>query len=151
LSGGATFLGLSLKSVLIFGAVVVLLTAAYLFRDQIGEILADNGIARTEETAESPFGASQADQETETPPAVLVPNSEDSSPEIVATPTVPGFGSLDNGDSQGTGNSTSPTQKPSNQTVGPATVTPTPEHPGGLSGALQFLICILHMGGESCR
>lgn len=151
LSGGATFLGFSLKSVLIFGAVVVLLTAAYFFRDQIGEILADNGIARTEETAEAPIGASQADQETKTPSAVVVPNFEESSPEIVATPTVPGFGSLDNGEAPGTEGNSNPTQKPPSQAVVPTTMTPTPENPGGLSGALQFLICILRRGGEGCR
>ncbi len=151
LSSGTTFLGFSLKSMLVFGAVIVLLTATYLFRDQIGEILADNGIARTEETAASPFGASQSAQETETPPVVAAPNFEESSPEIVATTTVPSFGSINNDNSPGTGVNTSSTQKPSNQAVGPATVTPTPGPPGDLGSALRFLICILRFGGESCQ
>jgi hypothetical protein len=150
LSGG-TFLGFSLKSVLVFGAVVVLLTAAYLFRDQITEVLSDSGIARTEETAEAPFASSQSSQATETPPVVAVPNFEESSPEIVATPTVPGFGSINNGNSPGTGGSTSPTQRPPGQSIGPATVTPTPGPPGDLGSAIRFLICILRLGGESCQ
>jgi len=129
----------------------VLLTAAYLFRDQIGEYLADSGITSTEKTAEAPFGSSQSNQGTETPPVVAAPNFEESSPEIVATPTVPSFGSIYNGNSPGTGSSTSPTQRSSNQSVGPATVTPTPGPPGDLGSALRFLICILRLGGESCQ
>lgn len=150
LSGG-TFLGFSLKSVLVFGAVVVLLTAAYLFRDQIGEYLADSGIARTEETAEAPFGVSQSNQGTETPEVVSAPNFEGQSPEIVGTPTVPGFGSINNGNSPGTGENSSPTQRPSSQAVSPATVTPTPGPPSDLGSAFRFLICVLRFGGENCR
>jgi hypothetical protein len=151
LSSGTTFLGFSLKSVLVFGAVVVLLTAAYLFRDQIGEYLADSGITNTEETAEAPFASSQSNQATETPPVVAVPNFEDSSPEIMATPTVPGFESLNNGNSPGTGGNTSPTQRSPDQSIGPATVTPTPGPPGDLGSAMRYLICILRFGRESCQ
>ena len=151
LSGGTTFLGFSLKSVLVFGAVVVLLTAAYLFRDQIVEYLAENGITSAEETTAPPFESSRSGQETEIPPGIAASESEELSPEIAATATAPGLGNADNGNSPGMGGNTNPTQKPPGQTVGSATATPTPEPPGDLGSAMRFLICILRLGGESCR
>ncbi len=48
LGGGATFFGISLKAAFAIGAVIVLLTAAYLFRDQIVHFLAENEIISTE-------------------------------------------------------------------------------------------------------
>jgi len=150
LSSETTFLGFSMKSVIAFGAVVVLLTAAYLFRDQIVEYLAENEIISAEETAAPPFELSQSDQATETPPVVAAPDLEEPSSGIVATATAPGLGD-NNDNSLGNGDNPDRAQEPPGQAVGSVTVTPTPGPPGDLGSAFRFLICILRMGGENCR
>lgn len=150
-SSGITFLGFSLKSVLAFGAVVVLLTAGYLFRDQIEEYLAENEITNVEETAAPSVEFSLDGQATDTPRVMTTPNSGASSSRIVATEVVPGSESNDNNGMPVTDNETGPTRVSSAQSSGRGTATPTPGPPGDLGSALRFLICILRMGGESCQ
>ena len=66
--GGSATTTFSTKSALVVGLIVVLLTLAYLFRNQIIDFLAENEIIPVQETA-VPSLVSMADQPTETPTA----------------------------------------------------------------------------------
>lgn len=156
LSRGTTGLGLgiSLKSAFVFGAVILLLTAAYLFRDQIAEYLAGNEIVRTQETAAPSIADSSASQATETLRVASAPNAGTPSSEIVVTGTAPGFG--DNAQSNGgglpiTGSGPSSTQGIPESSSSRVTKTPTPPAQRSPASAIEFLICILRSGGESCK
>ncbi len=156
---GATGLGLeiSLKSALAFGAVVILLTAAYLFRHQIGEVLAENNLIRGEETAAPSFASSSAEQTTDTPTVRLVPVAGTPSPGSAGTGgpiSDSGSDSLEDnnsgipitGDSAESANPT-PTQALSQK---PGTSTPQPPD-NSIAGRLRFLICVLRRGSANCK
>jgi len=125
--GGSTVLGIPLKTALAIGAAILMLTAAYLFRDQIVEFLAENGLINTEETAAPPFASTPVGPAQETPLPI----------------TTPTFGAPPSG---GVGTEAAP--GPGNNDL-PAT--PTPPGQSGPISIFQYLICILQSGTESCR
>ncbi|MGW8180489.1 MAG: hypothetical protein ACWGQW_17280, partial [bacterium] len=77
-AGGTSALGfgISLKSALTIGAVVLLLTTAYLFREQIAEYLADNNITSAQETAAPSFASSPGGAATEGPANTIISDPE---------------------------------------------------------------------------
>ncbi|MGB7876573.1 MAG: hypothetical protein WBL25_19500 [Anaerolineales bacterium] len=158
LSSGSTGLGLgiSLKTAFMFGATVLLLTAAYLFREQIVDYLAENEIIRVEETAAPSFASSSSGEATEIPAVISTPNSGAPSSGIVATEPATGLGNNNsNNNNNGgvpvnNGNPASPSATPGQKSVR-VTATPTAPGQGGLAGAFEFLLCILRMEGQSCQ
>lgn len=162
LGGGSAATGLSTKSALMIGFVVVLLTLAYLFRAQIVDFLEENDIITVEETA-APTLVSLVAQPTETP-TVLFPFDGDAP----TTPDAPDSGGPSSGtagapDSSGSGESnqdgipvtsgdSESSQATPTQTVVPRPPTPTPRPPdNSITGRLRFIVCILRGGGESCE
>lgn len=156
---GATGLGLeiSLKSALAFGAVVILLTAAYLSRHQIAGVLAENNLIHVEETVAPSFASSSAEQATGTPTVRLVPVAGTPSPGSAGTgETISDSGSdslEDNksdipitGDSTGSANPT-PTQALS-QKPG---ISPSQPPDNSIAGRLRFLLCVLRHGSANCK
>lgn len=125
--GGATFLGLPLKTALAIGAAILMLTAGYLFRDQIVEVLADNGLITTEETAAPPFASTPGSPGEGTPTAFEAPTFELPSSGGAATQATPGSGNNDPG--------------------GPT----APPEQGGPASIFEYLLCVLRSGTESCR
>lgn len=160
LSSGSTGLGLgiSLKTAFMFGATVLLLTAAYLFREQIVDYLAENEIIRVEETAAPSFASSSSGEATEIPTVISTPNSGAPSSGIVATDPATGLGNNNNnnnnnnngGVSVNNGNPASPSATPGQKSVR-VTATPAAPGQGGPASAIEFLLCILRMGGDSCQ
>jgi len=127
LGGGATFFGISLKAAFAMGAVIVLLTAAYLFRDQIVQFLAENEIINTEESVAPPGAATPGGQGQETQTAVPTSNFGAPPSGNMATQAAPGF---ENGNPG-------------------ATSTPTGQ--SGPFGIIDYLICVLQSGTDGCR
>jgi hypothetical protein len=85
LGGGTLAQGISLKAAFAVGVVIAMLTAAYLFRDQIVDFLAENEIINVEETVTAPIFPAPADPATEVP-TLRAPSSGTG-----ATETAPGF------------------------------------------------------------
>lgn len=131
LSGGATVLGIPLKTALAIGAAILMLTAGYLFREEIVEFLAENGLVTSEETATPPFAS------TPDGPAQETPTFESPSSGSIETPSTPGPGNAGPGELPGAGD-------------GPAG-TPTPPAQSGPASVFQYLVCVLQNGAESCR
>jgi hypothetical protein len=121
LGGGATVLGLPLKTALAIGAVIVLLTAGYLFRDRIVEFLAENGLITTQETVPPPSASTPAGPAGETPAAI----------------TAPTFGAPSGGQA-------------TEAAPGPQGTPTSPPQSGPLS-VFEYLMCVLRNGAESCR
>jgi hypothetical protein len=86
LGGGTLAQGISLKAAIAVGVVIAMLTAAYLFRDQIVDFLAENNIINVEETATPSIAPAPAGPATEMP-TLNAPSSG-----IEATETAPGSG-----------------------------------------------------------
>ena len=86
LGGGTLAQGISLKAAIAVGVVIAMLTAAYLFREQIVDFLAENNIINVEETATPSIAPAPAGLATEIP-TLGAPSSG-----IVTTETTPGFG-----------------------------------------------------------
>jgi hypothetical protein len=126
-AGGATILGLPLKAAIAIGMVILMLTAGYLFREQIVEFLAENGLINTAETAAPPLASTPEDPAHGTPAAATPPTFGPPASGGEATEAAPGPGSN-----------------------GPG-ATPTPPARPGLEGVFQYLLCILQSGTESCR
>jgi hypothetical protein len=162
LGGGTASTGLSTKSALMIGFVVVLLTLTYIFRNQIVDYLEENDIITVAETA-TPTLVSVDAQPTETP-TVLIPFDG----EAPTTPDAPDSGGSSSGtagapDSSGSGESgqdgipvtsgdSESNQATPTQTVVPRPATPTPRSPdNSITGRLRFIVCILRGGGESCQ
>ena len=82
LGSGMLAQGISLKAAIAVGVVITMLTAAYLFRDQIVDFLAENNIIIVEETATAPIVPAPAGSAT-----LSAPSSGNG-----ATETAPGFG-----------------------------------------------------------
>jgi len=152
--------GISLKSALAFGAAVVLLTAGYLFRDQIADYLAENGIVRTEETAAPPSFASSSSagqDDSEKPSVINTPTLESLPPGIAVTEVLvsPGLG-IDNNQEEvpATGDSNPESLQP---TATPPVPSKTPETPSSppqksIGERLRFLVCVLRNGGaDGCE
>jgi len=125
--GGSTVLGIPLKTALAIGAAILMLTAAYLFRDQIVVFLAENGLINTEETTPPPFASTPDRPPQGTPPPITTPTFEAPPSGGIATESAPGPGNND------------------------VPATPTPPGQGGPISIFQYLICILRSGAESCR
>ena len=145
LGGGSTVLGISLKTVLAIGAVIVMLTAAYLFRDQIVEFLAENEIINTAETAAPSLGSPPVGPARETPP-VGTPASK-----IVETEA---SSALENNGLEGTpgiGKNLDRSGGTPEQDSGQKIVTPTAPVQSGPFSFFQYLMCILQSGTDSCR
>ena len=86
LGGGTLAQGISLKAAIAVGVVIAMLTAAYLFRDQIVDFLAENNIINVEETSTAPIVPAPAGLATEAP-TLSAPSSGNG-----ATESTPGFG-----------------------------------------------------------
>lgn len=143
LGGGTTFLGFSLKSVIVFVAAIAVLTAAYLFRDQITNYLAENNIIRVEATA-TPADTSPAVGLSTAKPTAKAASSSGSGTAVTQTP--PGFGS-----NHPIGTPVDAKPGPG-QKSGQVQGTPTPSAPSSpIRNAFQYLICVLQHGAESCK
>ncbi len=143
LGGGTTFLGFSLKSVIVIVAAIAVLTATYLFRDQITNYLAENNIISVEETAMPADTSPAASLTTATSTASA---ASASGSRTVATEAAP---SLGNNNPIGTPVGTKPG---SEQKSGQVQGTPTPSAPSSpFRNAFQYLICVLQHGAESCK
>lgn len=162
LGGESTLLGFSLKAMLAIGAVVAMLTAAYLYRDQIVEYLAENEIISSQESASSPFdsssdGLAQVTPTAFTAPTFGAPGAGSAGTQVasgagtIATKPAPGSGNNSPAGTPGSGNSPGLSAPTPDKSLGSKTVTPTPQGEGGLAGALQYLVCILRGGAESCK
>lgn len=86
LGGGTLAQGISLKAAIAVGVVIAMLTAAYLFREQIVDFLAENNIINVEETSTAPIVPAPAGSATEAP-TLRAPSSGNG-----ATEAAPGFG-----------------------------------------------------------
>ena len=143
LGGRTTFLGFSLKTVIVFVAAIAVLTAAYLFRDQITNYLAENNIIRVEATATPVDTSPSVDLTTATPTAGTASASGTGT---AATEAVPSSGT---NSPIGTpvGTELSPGQD-SRQVQG----TPTPSVPDSpIRNVFQYLVCVLQHGAKACR
>lgn len=140
LKSGTAITGFSTKTTIAVGIVVVLLTAAYLFRDQIVDFLEENEIINVEETAAPPIPSTPTGLVITTPTVGTIPTFGEPSSGIVATEAAPGVN--DSPDRTKVIPPPGLSQKPG---------TPTPPTPEGLAGRLRFLICVLRSGGENCR
>lgn len=157
--GGTSALGfgISLKSALTFGAVVLLLTAAYIFREQIAEYLAENNITNAQETAAPSIASAPGGAATEAPANVITSASQAPSSGTVITEAAPGIGSNNNNNNNNegvpvtAGKDTASTGTTPEQNSSRATITSTPEPPRDLGSAMRYLICILRFGRESCQ
>ena len=119
--GGATFLGLPLKTVLAIAAAIVLLAAAAFFREEIVDFLAENGVIATEGAVPPLFALTPGGAERETPaPGATAAGGG-------ATQAAPGQGNN-----------------------GPA-VTPAPEARDGPFSILDYLFCVLGSEPDRCR
>ena len=163
LGGGSTFLGFSLKMVFAVGAAVVMLTAAYLYRDQIVEYLAENEIISSQESASSPFDSTSDSLAQATPTAITAPTfgapgsgsaatQAASGSGLAATIPAPGSGNNNPAGIPGIGTPPDRSGPTQGQSLGPNTAaTPTPPGQGGVAGALQYLVCVLRGGADSCK
>ena len=150
-------LDISLKSMFIFGSVVLLLTAVYLFRKQIAEVLAENNIIRMEETAAPSFASSSADQATDTPTVRFAPVVGTPSPGSAETGGSTGSGNCSVEDNKSgipvTGSNTKSANPTPTQVLSQKTGTPTLQpQDNSIAGRLRFLLCILRRGeAASCK
>ena len=163
LGGGTATSGFSTKTALFIGLAVVLLTLAYLFRNQIVDFLAENEIITVQETA-TPTCESLSAVQKETPTATILSGSgapaDSETPRAGAassglgtmTPAAPGFG---DGNGEGvpvTGDSGEPTQTTQTPGFSRPTATPTPKSPdNSITGRLRYIVCILRGGGDDCE
>jgi len=161
---GMAAISISPRSLLVFGAVVVLLAAIFLFRNQNVDSLAENNIITMEETATPSFASLPEDLATETPTGNNAPFAGTSSTRSSGSGTTPGLvedgspgndgsgNGNDNGGIPVTGDSSNPTQPTPTQTFSQRPATPTPKPPNNsLAGRLRFIVCILLSGGENCN
>ena len=138
LGGGAAAQGLSFKAAIAVGLLVAMLTATYLFRDQIVNFLEENNII-AEETATPLVVPAPAGLTTEIPPF------NGSSTGVELTGNIPGFETDNLG-----GTPENATESPGHgfdQTPG----TPTPQDRGSPFNVFQYLICILQPEAASCQ
>jgi hypothetical protein len=143
LGGGTTLLGFSLKTVILIVAAITVLTATYLFRDQITNFLAENNIIKVEETATPADTSSLTGLTTATPTA---DTSSTSGSGTVATAAVPSLGT-NNPIETPVGTEPGPGQE-SGQVQG----TPTPSAPdSSIRNMFQYLICVLQHGAGYCK
>ena len=151
-------LGISMKSVISFGTVIALLTAAYLFREQISEFLTENDIVRVEETVEPLFASSSAGQTADIPSDRTTPDTGTSSPGLAESDS--SFGSegdksVDTDKDRDTPNHESgvePVETASPPILNQPPATPTPKPPDqSIIGRLRYLVCILRYGASSCK
>ena len=147
-SGGTATIGfgISLKSALTFGAILVLLTGTYVFREQIVSYLDDNNIINIEETASPQIASTTDDQPTEpsmeNTPSYIAESAAESTP-VFEDNNTPGSGN-------NSVNSNAHTGTPEPITV-QVTPIPTNSDQGGLASAFRYLVCILRNGGENCK
>lgn len=143
LGGGTTFLGFSLKTVIVFVAAIAVLTAAYLFRDQITNYLAENNIIRVEATA------TPVDTSPSVGPTTATPSAGTASALGSGTAVTEAAPSLETNSPIGTpvGTKSSPGQD-SGQAQGTPTLS-APDSP--IRNIFQYLICVLQHDGEYCK
>jgi hypothetical protein len=160
LSGGAAATGSSTKTMIAIGIVVALLTAAFLFRNQIVELLVENEIINVAETAAPSIASTPTERATATPtPTAPLFGAPPSGTE--ATKAAPGSGNNDSGGAPGGGNGSGGVSGGSNNsddteaTPTPGVIrnlgTPTPPPPDGIVGRLRFLVCVLRYGAADCE
>jgi hypothetical protein len=137
--GGGVAQGMSLKAVFAVGLAVAMLTAAYLFRDQIVDFLAENEIINVEETATPSIAPAPAGLATE------IPTLSGSSTGVEATENAPGFENNNLGETPDNANANP--DHGFSQTPG----TPTPQVRGSPFNVFQYLICILQHDAKSCQ
>ena len=143
-SGGGlnsrAFAGISLKKTILIGTIIVILTTAYLFRDQVTDILVEKQITSVEETAGPSIAPRPADLATKTPAAPqnfrVTPTALGENPIIVESPSDDGAGGAGASGGQGPG------QEPGIHSSSGRK---------GISGELRYLICVLQFRGDECR
>lgn len=145
--------GISLKSALVFGAIVVILTAAYIFRNQIFELLADSGLISQEVTTTPLVASSSVAEETETPTVIPPPDSSPPSQSsgLVATEASAGSGNNYNEGVPLNGGNSDPAPATPSPGMSQNPGTPTSPPSNGIVGRLRFLVCILRSSAESCE
>jgi hypothetical protein len=158
---GAATTESSTNTAIIIGIVIVLLTVAYLFRNQIVELLVENEIINVEETATPAVESLLLESATETP----APQAFGALPSETRTAKpASGFGADNKEGVPVTGSGSGSSGSDGGQGVGPSLSTPTPlpglsqnlptptsSPPKGLIGRLRFLVCILRSGAENCE
>jgi len=128
------FLGLTLNQTITIGVILVLLVAGYFMRDQISEVMTENGIVAEETTAPA-NGFTMVATPTHTP----------------APKSSLGGSAGDSEDEHSFAEDSEETTKPPGKSTGSEVGEPTPPARHGPAEALRFLFCILRFGGKSCQ
>lgn len=130
--------GFSMNVTLVVGILLVLLTAAYLFRDQILDFLADNETVHVQETAAPANESTPFDRVTATPTIYPIPTLGVPSSGIVATDASPDM-------------SDGPDRPQATPGLGQRMESPAASTPNGIAGRLRYLLCVLRRGGDTCK